>query len=65
MIQTKIHYSLDLMNKLFSEENRVYRTLKLEGWQGPPHINRVKLDEVVSVCLFSHGCNESWFILFL
>ena len=30
-------------NKLFTEENKVLEhCLKLEKWQGPPHINRVK-----------------------
>ena len=34
------------------------RCLKLEKWQGPPHIEEVKQNETVlslrSVCLFSH-----------
>ena len=36
------------MNKLFSEENKVLdHCLKLERWQGPPHINRVKQYEMM------------------
>ena len=37
------------INKLFSEENKVLEhCLKLESWQGPPHINKVKQYEIVS-----------------
>ena len=36
------------INKLFSEENKVSRTLLgLERWQGPPRINKVKQYEIV------------------
>ena len=37
------------INKLFSEENKVpEHCLKLERWQGPPHVNKVKRCEIVS-----------------
>ena len=46
-----------LNKKLSSEEPEVPRTLKLERWQGTPHIYTVKQYEIVlsfwSVCLFS------------
>ena len=36
------------INKLFSEENKVLEHCwKLERWQGPPHINKVKQYEIV------------------
>ena len=49
--------------KLFSEEERgsPEHCLKLERWQGPPHINKVKQCEIVlsfnirSVCLENLG----------
>ena len=39
-------------NKLFSEENKVPRTLSeaRKRWQGLPHVNNVKQDEIVFVC---------------
>ena len=30
------------------------RTLKLERWQGPPHVNKVKLYEMLFIQSFSH-----------
>ena len=36
------------INKLFSEENKVpEHCLNLEMWQGPPHVNKVRLYEIV------------------
>ena len=36
------------INELFSEENELpLNCLKLERWQGPPHINKVKQYEIV------------------
>ena len=45
MIQTHKYYWI---NKLLSEENKIQEhRRKLEGWQGPPHINNVKQHETV------------------
>ena len=49
-------------NKLFSEENKALEhCLKLESWQGPPHINNEKQYEIVlsfKLSLFSHENKE-------
>ena len=37
-------------NKLFSEETEHF--LKLERWQGPPHVNKVKQYEIVYPYVF-------------
>ena len=54
------------INKLFSEVNKVPRTLlELESWQGQPHMNKIKQYEIVlsfKVTLFSHKNKESLFI---
>ena len=34
-------------NELLSEENKVEHCLKLEKWQGPPHVNKEKLYKCV------------------
>ena len=56
IIQTQKH----MINKLFSEENKVPRTLffKLKTWQGPPHINKIRQYETMmpsNVSLFIQG----------
>ena len=47
---------------MFSEQNKVpEHCLKIEKWQGPPHVNRVKQYKLC-FCLFSffsHGDKES------
>ena len=37
--------------------------LKLEMWQGPPHINKVKQYEAVLSCRVSHKDRESWILV--
>ena len=46
------------MNKLFLEEYKVTRTLKLERWQGPPHFNKVKQNEIVFVSSVCSGIEK-------
>ena len=62
-----------LINKLFSEEIKIpEHCLKLEGWQGLPHINTVKLYKLSSplksvylFSLFSHEIKERLIIQFV
>ena len=55
------------INKLFSEENKFPKHyLKLEWWQGPPHINNVKQYELFCpLRSFSQENKESLFIWFV
>ena len=59
------------INKLLSEENKIPRTgscLKLERWQGPPHINKVKQYETVwsfKIILFIQFIHENRGNLFI
>ena len=48
MTQTQMYLLFPSVKKLFSEENKVPGCcLMLERWQGPPHTNSVRQDEIV------------------
>ena len=48
MTQTWMYLLFRSVNELLSEENKVpEHCLKLEKWQGPPHVNRLRQDEIV------------------
>ena len=66
IIQTQIYFFFSITESTkLSEENKVpEHDLKLESWQGPPHIG-IKQHEIVLVCLFSHVKEESLFIQFV
>ena len=54
---------LHMFFPLFSEENNVPKhSLKVERWQGLPHVNKVKQYKLCcplrSACLFTHACRS-------
>ena len=62
-------FSHSWINKLISEENKVpEECLKLERWQGPPNINKVKQYEIVLsskvglIILFIQSRKQSGFV---